>query len=101
VFYESDLLKLLGVPSFLLLPGCLFLFSMQILLAIGILGLKNDSNSKLSQRAVNSPGFWIIAISFSAVFTWADSILMKDNNLLRHGAPDLRNVWPASIGVGL
>ena len=31
VFFESDLLKVLGVPSFLILPGALVLFTMQLL----------------------------------------------------------------------
>ncbi|MSV35695.1 MAG: hypothetical protein EXQ47_08875 [Bryobacterales bacterium] len=39
VFFESEILKALGVPSFLLLPGCLFIFTMQLLLAFGLFGL--------------------------------------------------------------
>ena len=43
VFFESDLLKALGVPSFLLLPGCLFLFTMQLLLAAGLFGFGQEA----------------------------------------------------------
>lgn len=101
VFFESELLKLLGVPSFLVLPGCLALFTMQLLLTMGIGGLKNDSKLWFSQLTVSSPGFWIIAITFSAIFAWVYTFIPPHNNyLLRYGLNDLRTVWVWSIALG-
>ncbi len=98
VFFESDLLKLLGVPSFLVLPGCLVLFTMQLFLTLGILGLKNDS--RLPQLTISSPGFWIVAVSLSGVFALVYGSLTPNNYLLRYGVEDLRNVWLASVVIG-
>lgn len=98
VFFESDLLKILGVPSFLLLPGCLFLFTMQLLVTLGVLGLKNES--RLPQFTVTSPGFWIIAVTFSGVFAYVYN-QFGINYLERYGVDELRNVWLLSIGCGI
>lgn len=98
VFFESELLKVLGVPSFLLLPGCLFLFTMQLLVTLGVLGLKNES--RLPQLTVTSPGFWIIAVTFSGVFAYVYN-RFGTNYLERYGVDELRNVWLLSIGCGI
>jgi len=98
VFFESEILKALGVPSFLLLPGCLFLFTMQLLLTLGLWGL--DRHSKPPDLPVTSPGFWIVAITFSSVFAWAYTRLTGIDYLTRYGARDLRNVWILSIFIG-
>jgi hypothetical protein len=99
VFFESELLKVLGIPSFLVLPGSLVLFTIQLMLMLGIFGLKNDS--KLPQLTVTSPGFWILAISLSGIFAFAYIAISKTNYLLRYGAEDLRNVWLWSIAIGI
>jgi hypothetical protein len=99
VFFESELLKALGVPSFLLLPGCLFLSTMQLLVTMGVLGVKNLS--RLPQLAINSPGFWIIAVTFSGLFAVAYNWITGTNYLVRYGADDLLNVWLWSILIGL
>jgi hypothetical protein len=98
IFFESDLLKALGVPSFLLVPGCLFLFTMQLLLAAGLFGV--DRYSKLPSLPVSSPGFWIIAVTYSGVFAWAYTSLTGSDYLIRYGSRDLRNVWLWSIVIG-
>jgi len=99
VFFESELLKVLGVPSFLVLPGCLVLFTMQVMLTLGVFGLKNDS--RLPQLTITSPGFWVLAISFSGAFALVYTALTSTNYLLRYGAEDLRNVWLWCIAVGI
>lgn len=99
IFFESELLKVLGVPSFLLLPGCLFLFTMQLLVTFGVLGVKNES--RLPQLSVTSPGFWIIAVTFSGVFAWIYNTFGTTNYLERYGVDDLRNVWLWSIALGI
>jgi hypothetical protein len=93
-----DLLKVLGVPSFLLLPGCLFIFAMQLLMAFGLYGVKKDS--RIPNLPITSPGFWIIAVSYSGVFAWFYSLATKNDYLARYGVTDLRNVWLSSIVIG-
>jgi hypothetical protein len=98
VFFESDVLKVLGLPSFLLLPGALFLFTMQLLRSIGTLGLRNDS--RLPQLSVTDPGFWVVAITYSGLFAWVYQLGTHTNYLARYGLRELRNVWLWSIGLG-
>ncbi len=99
IFFESDLLKLLGVPSFLLLPGCLFLFTMQLMVTLGVMGVKNVS--RLPQLPVTSSGFWIIAVTFSGLFAYLYYLATGTNYLDRYGVDDLRNAWLWSIAIGL
>jgi len=99
IFFESELLKALGIPSFLVLPGCLVLFTFQIVLSFGVLGLKNDS--RFPQFAVTSPSFWVLAITLSGLFAVVYNFFSSDNYLVRYGLSDLRNVWLLSIGAGL
>jgi hypothetical protein len=99
IFFESELLKALAIPSFLVLPGCLMLFTMQLMLTLGVFGVKNDS--RLPQLTVISPGFWILAISLSGIFAFAYIGITGTNYLLRYGAEDLRNVWLWNIGIGI
>jgi hypothetical protein len=98
VFFESELLKALSIPSFLVLPGCLTIFTMQLMLSFGVLGLKNES--KLPELTIVSPGFWILAVTFSGLFAPVYYWLTRVNYLLSYGVDDLRNVWLASIAIG-
>jgi hypothetical protein len=98
IFFESELLKLLGIPSFLLLPGCLFVFSMQLLVTLGILGVKNES--RLPKLTPATTGFWIVAITFSGVFAYGYYKVTGTNYLVMYGVNDLRNVWLSSIALG-
>ena len=99
VFFESDLLKVLGVPSFLILPGALVLFTMQLLLSFGFLSLNRFS--KVPDLPVTSPGFWILAITISGLFDATYNELTGTDFLVGYGPRDLRNVWLSSILLGL
>ena len=99
VFFESELLKALGIPSFLVLPGCLVIFTMQLMLSLGIMGLKNQSN--LPDLSVTSPGFWILSISLSFLFVPVYYWITGVNCLLSYGADDMRNIWVAGIVLGV
>jgi hypothetical protein len=98
VFFESELLKALSVPSFLLLPGCLFIFTMQLMLSLGVMGLKNQSN--LPDLTIASPGFWILSVSFSTLFVGAYYLITGVNCLLSYGLNDMGIVWIVSILFG-
>ncbi len=98
IFFESELLKLFGIPSFLLLPGCLFLFSMQLLVTLGVLGVKNES--RLPKLTPATTGFWIVAVTFSGLFAYFYYQLTGTNYLMMYGVNDLRNVWLSSVVLG-
>ncbi len=98
IFFESEILKALGVPSFLVLPGCLFVFTMQLLLTLGLFGV--NRYSKVPDVPVTSPGFWIIAIMYSGLFAWIYTAVTGTDYLVRYGGRDLRNVWLWSIFLG-
>jgi hypothetical protein len=98
VFFESELLKALSVPSFLVLPGCLMVFAFLFLLSFNLLSLRD--HSKLPDMAVTSPGFWILAVSFSGLFAYFYHWVTGINYLLSYGVDDLRNVWVSSIPIG-
>jgi len=99
VFFESELLKALSIPSFLVLPGCLVIFTMQLMLSFGVFGLKDVS--KLPEIGITSPAFWILAVTFSGLFAPAYYCATGVNYLLNYGGDDLRNVWLMSIGIGV
>jgi hypothetical protein len=99
VFFESEVLKVLGVPSFLLMPGALFLFTMQLFVTLGVLGV--GRYSKVPEVSVTSPGFWIAATTFSGLFAWVYARATGTDYLVRYGARDLRNVWLWSIALGV
>ena len=99
VFFESEILKALSVPSFLALPGCLFLFTLQFLLSSGLLGVKNQSN--IPSLPVTSPGFWVISLSLSALFVLLYYAFTGVNCLLTYGIGDIGIIWISSILSGL
>jgi len=99
VFFESELLKALSIPSFLVLPGCLVIFTMQMLLAFNVLGAKNES--KLPDLGVTTSSFWILSITYSGIYAVLYIALMKNNYLLRYGLEDLVRVWLSSILIGV
>src|SRR6202043_1762833 len=59
---------------------------------------KNES--KLPELTIVSPGFWILAVTFSGLFAPVYYWLTRVNYLLSYGVDDLRNVWLASIVIG-
>jgi hypothetical protein len=104
VFFESEILKALGVPSFLMLPGCLVVFTFQLLVMLGAFGIKNESGlpqSAIASLTVTTAGFWILAITFSAPIVFFYSVATHNNILMRYGSMDLVWVWLVSILIGI
>lgn len=98
IFFESELLKALGIPSFLLLPGCLMIFTAQLLLAFNVWGVKNESS--LPDLGITNPGFWVIAITLSGLFALIYIWRTGTNYLVRYGPQDLIAVWGWSVLTG-
>jgi hypothetical protein len=99
VFFESELLKALSLPSFLALPGCLFLLTFQALISTGWMGLKGHSSSPTFE--LNSASFWIVALSLSALFLFVYWLVTGINCLLTYGIGDLGAMWISSMILGL
>jgi hypothetical protein len=98
VFFESELLKALAIPSLLVLPGCLAVFTAQFLISTGLFGIKNQSN--LPDLSVSKPGFWVIAISVSGIFALCYTKVYKVNYLVRYGPEDVLIIWLWGIALG-
>src|SRR5262249_30879588 len=60
VLGESDVLKLLGVPSLLLLPGFLFMSSYLLLWRWKLLRLDSNTTPPVEEK---SSGFWLLSIT--------------------------------------
>ena len=104
VFFESEVLKALGVPSFLMLPGCLVVFTFQLLVMFGAFGIKNESGppqSAIASLTVTTAGFWILAITLSAPIVFFYGVATHNNILMRYGSMDLVWVWLVSIVIGI
>lgn len=99
VLGESEILTLLGLPSFLLLPGFLILTTMSLLWNLGFLRLKSDIN-KFSLE-VNTPEFWLISVTLSGLVAFG-YMLSGRNYLESYGLRDIAHVWLFSVfGLGL
>jgi hypothetical protein len=103
VLGESVVLQLLGVPSFLVLPGFLVLVMWGLLWTIGLRKSKFDTGQfplQFSQQPTN-PQFWVVAITFSIVIL-AVYIRFYPDFLRVYGLDDLVLIWLVSaIGLGV
>jgi hypothetical protein len=102
VLGESDLLKLVGVPSLLFLPGALLLITLSLCLSVGI---SSDDRKKLLLQPTE-PGFWVLAIGLSlaaAVFYPSLTRLFgpERNYLASYGLEDFMYVFGWSIFGGI
>ncbi len=94
VFGESEILKLLGLPSFLLLPGFLIINTIGLLWNLKFLRFKTDV--KKFPLEVNTPEFWLISITLSGLVAFG-YILTGHNYLESYGLKDIAYVWLFSV----
>jgi len=99
VVFESEILKVFSIPSFLVLPGCLFLFTIQVLLKFK--WGRDNRPTQWPELSSTSAEFWVIAITWSGIFAWLYARWPGVDFLSRYGATDLRNVWVSSIVLGI
>ncbi len=94
VFGESAVLKVLSVPSFLLLPGFL------MIVAFGLVWqfqnrLRGAKTVELPLK-VTSADFWVIAITLSGLM----AVFYPRDYLSAYGTRDLIEVWLVSVVLG-
>ena len=104
VLGESTVLQLLGVPSFLVLPGFLVLVIWGLLWTMGVRKSRFDTGQfplQFSQQPAN-PQFWVVAITFSIIIL-AIYIKFYPDFLRIYGLDDIVLIWLISalvLGVG-
>ena len=102
IFAESEVLKLLGVPIFALLPGFLILVTIGWMWKHRVLR-RADATQEFPLETTK-PEFWVVAITASAVVAYVYRIFTKRDYLIAYGLGDVIKVWLVSIvlfGVGL
>ena len=98
VLGESEILKLLGIPSLLFLPGFLAMTSFALLWRFRLFrGPYADPNPPLSEK---EPGFWVISIILSAILLGI-FVAIRSDFLAFYGLPDLLQIWLVSIAAGV
>ncbi len=97
VFGESEILKLLGVPSFFLVPGLL------VLLTIGWFWkghvLQPQQATVQFGLTPGTPEFWVAAITLSGAIAYAYRRFVGRNYLAAYGLQDIIQVWLLSIVI--
>ncbi|BAY26524.1 hypothetical protein NIES2100_63400 [Calothrix sp. NIES-2100] len=99
VIGESEILKLLGVPSLLVLPGFLMLVTVKIFWE---LNNTKDKNNTFPLKTI-SPEFWFIAITLSIPMIFLYPIItervlkIRRSYLETYGPTDVLLVWVSSI----
>jgi hypothetical protein len=101
VLGESDILKFLGIPSLLFLPGVLMLFTWRFLWSWG---KPSDQVAKYPIQ-VNSSDFWIIAVALSLLsallYPWLTRLVLEGprNFIAAYGLLDFGMIIGFSLFV--
>jgi len=101
VLGESDLLKLIGVPSLLFLPGALCVTTLGLLLSMGL--SSDDRKKQLLQPT--EPAFWLLAIALSLFaalgYPWLTGLWgQRRNYLVSYGLQDFTAIFAWAIAAG-
>lgn len=97
VLGESEVLKLLGIPSLLFLPGFLVMTSFGLLWRAKI--LRPSDEAAIFDLDEKDPGYWVISIILSAVIL-ACFVLVRPSFLSLYGLQDIALAWVVSIVIG-
>lgn len=95
VLGESTILKLLGLPSFLLLPGFLFVTM------IGLFWKLQFKDAKPFALKVATAEFWLVTITLSILSVIVYQKIAGHNYLESYGLNDLVRIWGGAIVSGL
>ena len=96
----SEILKLLGVPSLLFLPGFLFVSSFMLLWRWKVLRPVGADSPPLEETlAETKSGFWVVSITLSLIMS-GTILLVRKNFFSFYGLGDLTMLWMVSIVIG-
>jgi hypothetical protein len=96
VLGESEILKVLGVPSLLLLPGFLAVSSFMLLWRWELFRPPGKENPPLEEK---NSGFWVVSVSASLIIALAFFVIRHDFFFF-YSLSDLMIVWSVSIFIG-
>jgi hypothetical protein len=97
VFGEAGILKVLGVPFLLALPGFLVVGTWDLLWRSYPWRPKDEMPA--FPVTINTPQFWIVALSISGVVVYLYSLAFNVNYLQLYGFGDILLVWVISVGL--
>lgn len=98
VFGESDILRLLGVPSLFVLPGLLILMTVSLLWKW--LPAHGRAQGAEFPFKVASPEYWFLALGISLGVALLSYAFVGQWILIDYGLEDVGTLWLESIGVG-
>jgi hypothetical protein len=98
VLGESTVLKALGVPSFLLLPGSLMLLTVGLLRKYGPRPPSGQAPTEMMEPT--SPYFWLVSITLSGLMAVLYRAISGSWYFVRYGLADVVLVWLFSIALG-
>jgi hypothetical protein len=87
VLGESEILTVLGLPSFLILPGFLMLVTIRLLWNLGI--VKSPEPIGEFPLQVEKPDFWVVSITISGIVAVLYPLFTKRNYLDSYGLKDI------------
>lgn len=103
VLGESDLLKLIGLPSLLFLPGALIIITWHLLWSLG----KSVEERATFPLPATSSDFWVVAIVLSLLAALAYPLMTQlvfgeqRDYLISYGFKDFAFIFSLAIGVAL
>jgi hypothetical protein len=99
VFGEPAVLKVLSVPSFLLLPG--FLMIVAFGLTWQFRNFLRRAKSADFPLKPTSADFWVIAITLSGMMAFILAWCLRSDYFSTYGTKDLVIVWLLSVALGI
>ena len=97
VFGESQVLQVLSVPSFLLLPGFLVLITAKMLWDRHVFRKSEDGTFPWT---FPSPEFWVLAIMISGAAAFIYPLFGQPSYLEGYGPTDVALVWLGAVVLG-
>lgn len=98
VMGESEILKALGIPTLLLLPGFLVMVSAAVMWRWKRLRLESDPST--FPFAYTSPEFITAGITCSLLIAASFELLSQRDYLRTYGLADIMWTWATSLGLG-
>jgi hypothetical protein len=100
VLAESAILKVMGVPSFLLLPGSILMLTVGLFWKVG--SSRSASEAERLREAIDPTKgyFWLISITISGLMAVIFRVVFGWWYFVRYGLADVVFVWLASVIAG-
>lgn len=99
---ESEALQLLGIPSFLLMPGALLLMVIAVLRKLGWKISRSEGGSEVPIPSdIKSAEFWVLAITLSIIAGFIFYLVKGRTYLSGYSTHDMLQVWAGTVLFGV